>query len=182
MREMNVTVYSFAELSDDAKERALNEFRPVNIEHYWYEDTFDTIRTAGKRLGLEIDRIYFDTDLYCIFDADYRYVRGAVKVIRDEFPSATDLHKVARDLQVLQKRHFYSLSCNVSSQRDTNSYQCFRFGEDYECEDLGDLLDDFAHWARILLRDEYEGLTSDEAVKEMIEANGYEFTEDGKPV
>ena len=25
---------------------------------------------------------------------------------------------------------------------------------DYECEDLGDIIDDFAHWARILLRDE----------------------------
>jgi len=63
-----------------------------------------------------------------------------------------------------------------------NYYRCFRFGEDYECDDLGDILDDFAHWARILLRDEYKYLTSDEAVKEMIEANEYEFDEAGKLV
>ena len=182
MREMNVTVYSFAELSEAAQERALNAFRPVNVESNWWEDSYDTIRTAGKLIGLDIDRIYFDTDLYCVFNAHYRYVRGAAKAIQAEFPHATDLHDVARKLQDLQKRHFYSLSCNVSSQRDTNQYSCFRFGEDYECEDLGDIIDDFAHWARILLRDEYEYLTSDEAVKETIEANEYEFTEGGKLV
>lgn len=180
MREMNVTVYSFDELSEGAQERALNELRPANIEPYWYEDTFDTIRTAGKLLGLEIGEIQFDTDSYCTFDAHYRYVRGAVKAVRNEFPLVDDLCKVAKDLQALQKRHFYSLSCAVTEGRSMNYYRCFRFGEDYECEDLGDIIDDFAHWARILLRDEYEYLTSDEAVKEMIEANEYEFTEDGK--
>ena len=179
MRDMNVTVYKFSELSEEAQERAIDELRSVNVDYDWYECTYDTIRTAGKLIGLDIDRIYFDTNLYCIFDAEYRYVRGAVKSIQSEFPRMTDLHGVARDLQALQRRYFYSLRCNVASQRDTNSYQCFRFGEDYECEDLGDIIDDFAHWARILLRDEYKYLTSDEAVKEMIEANEYEFTEAG---
>ena len=178
MRKMTVTVYSFNELSEAAQERALNAFRYTDVEFNWYEDTFGTIRTAGELLGLDIGQIYFDAYSYCIFDASYEYVRGAAKAIQAEFLRATDLHDVARKLQDLQKRHFYSLSCNVASQRDTNSYQCFRFGEDYEC-DLGDILDDFAHWARILLRDECEWLTSDEAVKEMIEANEYEFDEAG---
>ena len=178
MREMTTMVYSFAELSETAQERALNAFRCSNVEFNWWEDSYDTIRTAGKLLGLDIDMIYCDTDLYCIFDASYEYVRGAVKAVKAEFPQDTELHGIAKDLQALQKRHFYSLSCNVASQRDTNSYQCFRFGEDYEC-DLGDILDDFAHWARILLRDEYEYLTSDEAIQEMIESNEYEFDEAG---
>lgn len=182
MREMNVTVYSFDELSEEAQERALNDLRHVDVDGDWYEYSYDTIRTAGKLLGLEIGDIHFDTDLYCIFNADYRYVRGAVKAVRKEFSWADDLCKVAKDLQALQKRHFYSLSCYVAEGRAMNRYQCFRFGEDYECEDLGDLLDDFAHWARILLRDEYEWLTSNEAVKEMIESNEYEFTEAGKLV
>ena len=182
MREMNVTVYSFAELSDDAKERALNAFRCSNVEFNWYEDTFDTIRTAGKLLGLDIDRINFDADLYCIFDAHYRYVRGASAAVCKDFSWADDLHKIASELQALQKRHFYSLSCTVTKGRSMNRYECFRFCKDYECEDLGDIIDDFAHWAQILLRDEYKYLTSDEAVKETIEANGYEFTEGGKLV
>ena len=181
MREIMVKVYKFSELSDDAQERALNDFRYIDVGCDWWRDTYADIRAAGKLIGLDIDRIYFDTDLYCIFNADYEYVRGAAKAVKAEFPHATDLHDVARKLQALQKRHFYSLSCNVSSQRVSNLYRCFRFGEDYDC-DLGDILDDFAYWARILLRDAYEYLTSDEAVKEMIEANGYEFTEAGKLV
>ena len=179
MREITVKAYKFDELSEAAQERALNAFRCSNVEFNWYEDTFGTIRAAGKLLGLEIDDIHFDTDLYCIFDAHYRYVRGASAAVCKEFSWADDLHKVAKDLQALQKRHFYSLSCAVREARDMNRYSCFRFGEDYECEDLGDIIDDFAHWARILLRDEYEYLTSDEAVKEMIEANEYEFDEAG---
>lgn len=180
MRE--ITVYSFAELSDDAKERALNAFRDINVESDWYEYAYDTIRAAGKLLGLEIDDISFDVYSYCIFDASYEYVRGAAKAVCKEFSWVDDLCKVAKDLQDLQKRHFYSLSCAVTEGRTTNRYSCFRFGEDYECDDLGDILDDFAHWARILLRDGYDYLTSDEAVKETIEANGYEFTEGGKLV
>ena len=179
MREITVKVYAFAELSDDAQERALNAFRDINVEHDWWRDTYDTIRAAGELLGLEIGKIRFDTDSYCTFDAHYRYVCGAVNAVRKEFPWADDLCKIAKDLQALQKRHFYSLSCAVTEDRDTNRYRCFRFGEDYECEDLGNILDDFAHWARVLLRNEYEYLTSDEAIKEMIEANEYEFTEDG---
>ena len=182
MREMNVTVYSFAELSEKAQERALNDFRDINVEFNWYEDTFDTIRAAGKLLGLDIGQIYFDAYSYCIFDASYEYVRGAVKAVRKEFSWADDLCKVAKDLQDLQKRHFYSLSCAVTKGRSMNYYRCFRFGEDYECDDLGDILDDFAHWARILLRDEYKYLTSDEAIQEVIEANEYEFDEAGKLV
>ena len=165
-------VYSFAELSEAAKERALNAFRDINVEFDWWTyGAYDTIRTAGRLLGLDIDRIHFDTYLYCIFNADYEYVRGAVKAIQAEFPRATDLHDVARKLQDLQKRHFYSLSCAVTEGRTTNRYSCFRFGEDYDCEDLGDIIDDFAHWARIQLRDDAEYRMSDEAVKEMIEAN-----------
>ena len=181
MREIMVKVYKFAELSETAQERAINALRYINADYNWYEYPYDTIRTAGKLLGLDIGQIHFDTDLYCIFNADYEYVRGAAKAVRKEFSWADDLCKVAKDLQDLQKRHFYSLSCNVASQRVSNSYRCFRFGEDYEC-DLGDIIDDFAYWARILLRDEYEWLTSNEAIREMIEANEYEFTEDGKLV
>ena len=182
MREMTTMVYSFAELSDDAQERALNAFRDINVEYDWWDGAYDTICTAGRLLGLDIDRINFDTDLYCIFNADYEYVRGAAKAVKAEFPHATDLHDVARKLQALQRRHFYSLSCAITKGRTTNRYSCFRFGDDYECDDLGDILDDFAHWARILLRDEYDYLTSKEAIRETIEANGYEFIGAGKLV
>ena len=182
MREITVKAYKFAELSETAQERALNAFRDVNVEYNWWEDSFGTIRAAGKIIGLEIGGVHFDIDSCCIFDAHYRYMRGAAKAIQAEFPHATDLHDVARKLQALQKRHFYSLSCAVREGRSMNYYRCFRFGEDYECEDLGDILDDFAHLARSTLRGEYKYLTSDEAVQEAIEANEYEFTEDGKPV
>ena len=182
MREITVKAYTFAELSEAAKERVLDAFRDVNVEYNWWEDSFGTIRTAGELLGLDIGQIHFDTDSYCTFDASYEYVRGAAKAVRNEFPQDTKLHGIAKDLQALQKRHFYSLSCAVTEGRSMNQYSCFRFGEDYECEDLGDILDDFAHWAWVLLRGGYKYLTSAEAIQEAIEANEYEFDEAGKLV
>ena len=182
MREITVKAYKFDELSEAAKKRALNAFRDINVEYDWWDGAYDTICTAGNLLGLDIDRIHFDAYLYCIFNANYEYVRGAAKAVKAEFPQDTELHDVARKLQDLQKRHFYSLSCAVREARSMNRYECFRFGEDYECKDLGDIIDDFAHWARVLLRDEYKYLTSDEAIQEAIEANEYEFTEEGKLV
>ena len=182
MREITVKVYSFAELSDDVRERALDAFRDINVEYDWWDGAYYTIRAAGELLGLEIGDIHFDTYLYCIFDASYEYVRGASAAVRNEFPRATDLHDVARKLQDLQKRHFYSLSCAVTEGRSMNRYSCFRFGEDYDCAELGDIIDDFARWAWVLLRGDYKYLTSDEAVQEAIEANEYEFTEEGKLV
>jgi hypothetical protein len=46
-------------------------------------------------------------------------------------------------------------------------------------DDLIDALRSFEHWAWRVLRDEYEYLTSAEAIKETIEANEYEFDQDG---
>ena len=67
MREITVKAYKFDELSEEAQERALNDLRYINVEFNWWEDSYDTIRIAGKLLGLDIDGIYFDTDSYCIF-------------------------------------------------------------------------------------------------------------------
>ena len=60
MREMTVTVYSFAELSDDAKKRALNAFRDINVEFDWWEGSYYTIRAAGTSIvtGKQIGRAH----------------------------------------------------------------------------------------------------------------------------
>ena len=55
MRKMTVTVYSFAELSEEAQERALNAFRCINVEYDWWTyGAYDTICTVGRLLGVDI--------------------------------------------------------------------------------------------------------------------------------
>ena len=46
-------------------------------------------------------------------------------------------------------------------------------------EDVSEALRDLARWLYGRLEDEYEHLTSDEAVDESIRLNEYSFTEDG---
>jgi hypothetical protein len=53
-----------------------------------------------------------------------------------------------------------------------------RFGETIE-DDMNELVSDFADWIYRQLEAEHDYLTSDEAIKEMIDANDYLFDEDG---
>ena len=48
--------------------------------------------------------------------------------------------------------------------------------------DVRDTMRSFAHWIYKSLEQEYDYLTSDEAARESIEANGYLFTEEGGPI
>lgn len=48
--------------------------------------------------------------------------------------------------------------------------------------DMLDAMRSFADWMYVRLRDEYEYLTSDEQIDEMIEANEYVFDEDGNSI
>jgi hypothetical protein len=57
-------------------------------------------------------------------------------------------------------------------------------GDDYRDvsaveDDVTELMRDFARWIYRALEREYDYQNSDEAVDEMIRANGYEFEEDG---
>lgn len=50
MKTKTITLYSFDELSDDAKEKAIDKLYNLNVDYEWWDSTFDD----AKRIGLEI--------------------------------------------------------------------------------------------------------------------------------
>lgn len=201
-----ITVYKFEELSESAKERARDWYRRgICDDSWWYECVYEDAATIADLMGIDLRQraaktiggatvhkpaIYFSGfasqgDGAC-FEGEYRYRTGALKAVKDYAP---ELHRIAADLQAIQKRHFYKLRAK-SKQRGRYSHSGSMAvdvwhvdGVDVsrDAEDsITQALRDFADWIYRQLEKEYDFQNSDEAIDESIIANGYEFLESGK--
>lgn len=205
MRTIETKIYQFDELEDRAKERARDWYRQfIFTESNHWEFVFDDAARVADILGIDLRQrpvklmngstrydpcIYFSGfwsqgDGAC-FEGTYRYAKGAAKKIREYAPQDERLHRIADELQAVQRRNFYRLIASMShhghmSVEVEDSEDRYRDIGSAE-EDIRDLMRSFADWIYRQLEKEYEYQTSDEAVDEAITANEYEFTEDGEP-
>ncbi|MBV1952671.1 MAG: hypothetical protein KUG64_10825 [Cycloclasticus sp.] len=200
MRQHTVTttVYSFDELSDEAKQNALDNNRGWNTEHLdWADSAIDRVEIAGSMLGINVDRVLYtgfcsQGDGAC-FEGDYSYKKGAVKAISEEFNNE-ELTSIAERLQALQKDYFYTVTASVKHSgsycHENSNIISVKYDEDvcgyrpdwsfYEREErITCLLREFMQWSYSELQSEYEYLTSDTVIQEILESNKMEFTEDG---
>ncbi len=124
------------------------------------------------------------------FSGRYSYARGAARAIRAHAPKDTELHRIADDLQTVQRHNFHQLHAYIRQsgrycheytmaievERDSPTWQPPTDGaEDAVIEALRDL----ARWLYRQLRSEYEHQTSDETVDENLAINELTFTADG---
>jgi hypothetical protein len=151
------------------------------------------VTQAAQILGIEIDRkkgdqpaIYFSGFGHqgqgSSFEGYYSHAKGCVAKIKKEFPAAKDLHKIAADLVAAQRSEHWEATARVS----TWGHQSSGISISVDCEGgerpFKDALYQFNNWIFSELEEEYDYLTSDEQIKEMILANEYEFTEDGSMI
>lgn len=196
MRKVEIEVFTFAELSDDAKERARDWFQQ-GIE-FDADDIIEyVILDAAKLLGITIDRprgrrtgyaIDWDTNpIDAAFAGSWRASDVRPGALVKEFPQDATLAVIAADLEKVAAE-FPDAYANLEAGRG-----CFQRVEAYaeaaddpdDCADAAeqaivDALQSFAHWMATTIAAEYEYQYSDECVNESIEANGYEFTADGE--
>lgn len=180
------TLYQFAELSDDAQQHAIEKLWDVNVDYDWWEFAYETIQKAGECLGIDCTVSGFDLDrgAYVALSGRYRYRKDWRAALAQEFGDDTlaTLAKIGDELQAAQRPAFYSASAELRRPyygRDGTGYDIDQEKGADVTDNLIDALRSFEHWALTLLRREYEYLTSDDAIKEMIEANEYEFDQDG---
>lgn len=191
MRTITKELYSFNELSDEAKQKALENLSNINTDYEWWD--YEDYTNIGKIFGIEIEEIYFSGfssqgDGAC-FEGHYRYNKEASKKIREYAPLNTVLHDIADRLQSIQKGQFYQLMSDTKHRghyyhencTETSVYRNDNKDVPEEVEDaLIDTLKDFMRWIYRSLEKEYDYLTGEEAIRETIEANQYEFYENGE--
>lgn len=193
MTTKTITLYTFDELSDKAKERARDWWRECEAETFGaFGDLYEPIETAARLLGIELrthdvrllgggtrqePNIYWTLHVQgaASFEGRYSYAKGSSKAIRAEFPTDAKLHAIAAGLTALQRKHFYQLEASIRTDGTALAVSADK------CEsELGDWFDAFADWIYRYIDAEYNYRMSDENVDDSIRTNEYTFTENGK--
>jgi hypothetical protein len=208
MRTIEQTVYTFSELSESAKDKAREWWRrdqDCELEH-----VIGDAATVADLFGLDIrkrtvrlmnGRTREEPAVFCSgffsqgdgasFEGSYSYSKGALDAVKSYAPQDATLHAIVQRLQKVQARNFYRLEASVTQSGRYVHEMTMRFNvsrTDYQAvsvadgEELSDCLRDFARWIYRALETEYEYQSSDEVTDELLEANGYEFDEDGNHV
>lgn len=162
MRTIETVVYDFDELSDEAKQKAISSLSDVNVNFDWWEYTYDDAKEIGLKItGFDIERgSYVNGELI-------HSVKRCCELIKEYHGAKCETYilaeRVAKDLAKL-------------SEQDLDESGYHDLFEEIEADFLSDLCDCYL----TILRDEYEYLTSDEAIIETILVNEYTFLPDGK--
>ena len=188
--------YTFDELDDEAKDKVRQRWLEAGLDHGWWDGVFEMATTAGKCLGIDVEDIQFSGFWSqgdgAGFKGSYAYKKGWRAALKAEFggDALVELERIGLELQDIQRPVFYKLEAGVNMNPQYMSVNVDV--DDYGLtdrqwamrreSDVRDTMRSFADWIYESLEQEYEYLTSDEAVRESIEANGYLFTEEGGPI
>ena len=201
------TLYKFDELSPEAQQHALENQSRFESEYFDSECVFDDAAEIADLLGLDIrqtrktrmngEHYYAPTIYYsgfssqgdgACFEGRYEYKRGALKAVKDYAGQDERLHRMVEALQEIQRKNFYQLTARC--KHSGHYYHSGCMSVDVERSDdkemtadaegtVKECLRDFADWIYKQLENDYDYRTSEEACKEAIEMNDYEFTEKG---
>jgi len=207
MREITIKLYQYDELTDDAKEKARQWYRTHFDFSFEQEAIIEDAKEIAALMGLNIDKVYYsglmglniDKVYYsgfwsqgdgASFTGHYKYRKGALKAVKDYAPLDKELHRIAQELQNIQSKYFYKISCDITQSGNYQHENTMRFDFRLNWEylyttmafeaDISEALRDFARWIYNTLKNAYETQTEDEEVEESIRANEYEFTENGE--
>lgn len=170
MRTIEIKLYSFDELSEDAKQNAINNLQDINFHHDWYEHIY----YDAQNIGIKINGFDIDRGSYCEIENFDDWHIVAEKIIK-EHSEICETYKIAESF--LKERD----EIINTAIRDKNG----DFEDENEIDSLLDDLEsnfknDLSNEYLSMLRESYDYLSSEDAIINTIEANRYDFTEDGK--
>ena len=164
-------IYKFNELSDEAKEKAIESLFDINVNYDWWDCTYED----ASQIGIELT--YFDLGRASYCTGNINDIEETANLIILNHGDICTTYETARtylnDRSMLVQK--YSDGINIDRVHEDKKHEF-----DCECDDLDkefrrSILEDY----RIILQKEYEHLTSKESIIETIEANEYEFTING---
>ena len=159
MKTKAINLYEFDELSDQAKQRAIADNCGINVDYWcWWHSIYDD----AERIGLKITGFSIDMDRHCTGHAIDDVLTMAHK-IKTEHGFDTPTYELANE--------FIKEYAALDEDIDTGELR------DFENEFLNAILEEYS----ILLQREYEWLTSEEAITDVLQSGEYEFLEDGSP-
>jgi hypothetical protein len=169
MRTIEIKLYQFDELTEEAKEKAREWFRDGYLHEDWWESTYED----AKNIGLKIDGFDLDRNKHATGGLMLSANEVAANIMRDH-GDGCGTYELAE--QFMEE---YSPMLAKYMDEEDPEYESHCLEDDMQyLEDWFEkqLLEEYAS----MLQNEYEYLLSDENVDDTIIINEYEFNENGK--
>ena len=170
MKTVEITLYNFEELPHHGQEQAINRYADINVDYEWWDSTYED----AKHIGLKITS--FDD-----YSLEAEFIEGAeytANKILEDHGEQCETYQTAKNYLEERAELVALLSDGVHLDRvaegneDEFDWSC----NDLDAEFLYSLREDY----RIILQKEYDYLTSEEAIKDTLIANEYDFTINGE--
>lgn len=172
MRIKQIKVYPFDELSDEAREKAIEKLSDINLFDDWYQVTYEDAEQVGLKLtGFDIGR-----GNYCKGEFIESAKDTAERIIHNHGQDC-ETYKTAIEFNEDSAKLYMKYPVEMDKDGfDNNEEERDEEQEETDAEFLKAILEDY----RIILQKEYEHLASETTIIETIKANEYEFTADGE--
>lgn len=166
MKTIEIQLYKFDELSEDSQQTAIDKNRDINVDCEWWDGTYEDAKNVGIDIGS------FECYRYC--NATIMDTEQTAHDIMKEHGETCATYKTAATYLKERDQLIADWPQDENGDyisEDSLDIELDRLGEDFDSS----IREDY----RMILDREYEYLCSNEAVKESLISNEYDFTEDG---
>jgi len=167
-KQFTYKAYELSELSEKAQAEAIEQLRYVQVEGDWWDAVYDD----AKNVGLSIQS--FDTGRAQSIEMTFNLFGGAdqtARLIVENHGEGRESYRAAKAYQDASAAH-----AKKEPEPETEEREGW---EDAQRQIEDNFLSELGTYYLQQLEDAYAYMTSDEGVKECIEANDYLFLENG---
>jgi len=173
MKTISINLYKFEELTKEAQQKALEKYYNINVDHNWWESTYEDAKT----IGLEIEGFELDRNKHCSGGVMYSGNETSNLILENHGEECQTtvlaIHFRARWDNLVNE---YSDGVKLDEVTEENEQEFDIKADELEKEFEIDLLNEYAN----MLQNESEYLMSEEAIKETLISNEYDFTDNGE--
>ena len=159
------TVYKLNELNEAAQQKAIESLYDINISHDWWEYIYED----AKQVGLAIEAFDLGRGSYCELKFNDSAMEVAKKILNNHGPDC-ETYKTCLEFVIEV----------ATMTEDSQDFEEHGDIEDTYQEKVEDFKKSLSEDYYIIFQRDFEYLTSQESIKETIEANDYDFTIDGE--
>lgn len=181
METRTYKAYKFDELAGELQDLAIDNLRYINVDFDWWDTIYDDLEHQFKDCILAKQFPFINSVKIKGFRLD-RNRHAQIEVDIDDVAlveACFKEHKHIKLLKILIENDYFGFNYGYYNSYGQNTTPRIDKLLDELSEFRETEVDDLAEAIAIQLQNEYEYLTSDEAIRETIEWNNYYFKEDG---
>jgi hypothetical protein len=172
MKTVRIKIYKFNELNEQAQAKAIERMNDINIYHEWWAFIYQDAEDIGVKIT------EFDLNHGKINGKMTTSLTESCELIMANHGEACETYKTAKAYLAEWAKLVREHSDGIDTDKVCEDKECEfdELADELETQFKLSILEDY----RILLQQEYDYQASENAIKETIIANEYDFTADGK--